>query len=239
MGFIYFPLFGFAQKEYMEDYFESAISYYKQGNIDSAWLCLGYVVDHFPDSWELLKDTDLHPFYNTEKWKIIEQKAIKNFYEVYKCENQELALELLLMGQKDQQWRKKLDDYEMGSEEYDEVWENMKVQDIANLARIEAVFHEYGYPTKELVGSTAFPIPMLIIHHSNCEKIKIYYPLIKKAVKKKGGALFFMFYEDRYLGCKGKKQKYGTQSSYNGETGKAERLPVQKRTLRKNENFNL
>ncbi len=223
-----------AQDGNIEDYYDTALVYQKKGNFDSTFYYLNYAVDNLTNSWLIFNYTDFYPLYDSIRWKDFENKVIKKIKEEYICDNKELATELLHIYQADQRWRANLHDYEEFSDEYAEISRKMIETDSSNLERVEKIIAQYGYPSRKLVGLMAIDIPLLVIHHSNCEKISQYYRLFKKTVKKEPDLQqIFMFYEDRLLLCKGKKQKYGTQSVYNEKTEKIESTPIRKSTLKK------
>lgn len=83
--------------------------------------------------------------------------------------------------------------------------------DSANIAAVEKIIDEFGYPGKTLVGEPTNSTVFLVIQH-NPDKIEEYLPIIKSAGEKgeiKMGWIAMM--EDRYLMGKGKEQIYGTQ----------------------------
>ncbi len=102
----------------------------------------------------------------------------------------------------------------------------MKDTDSANLARVEKIVEQYGYPGKTLVGEPENIAVFYVIQHAP-DKIPQYYPLIEEAAKK--GELPFRLTAmmlDRMLADEGKEQIYGTQiysrRITNKETGKEE-----------------
>ena len=102
----------------------------------------------------------------------------------------------------------------------------MKDTDSANLARVEKIVEQYGYPGKTLVGEPENKAVFYVIQHMP-DKIPQYYPLIEEAAKK--GELPFRLAAmmlDRMLAEQGKEQIYGTQiysrRITNKETGKEE-----------------
>lgn len=97
--------------------------------------------------------------------------------------------------------------------------------DPANIAKVEPIIAQYGYPGKSLVGEPTNEAVFYVIQHSG--KIPKYFPLIEEAAKK--GELPFTDYAlmlDRKLCNEGKKQIYGsqilTERITNPETGKKE-----------------
>jgi hypothetical protein len=88
--------------------------------------------------------------------------------------------------------------------------EKMYLTDKSNLARIEQIIAQYGYPGKSLVGEPANEAAFYVIQHSPV--IDKYLPLLKEAAEKK--ELKFTLYAmmlDRSLMYAGKPQLYGTQ----------------------------
>ncbi len=82
--------------------------------------------------------------------------------------------------------------------------------DSANLADVEKIFNEFGYPGKSLVGKRTSVVPFLVIQHS--DKIEKYLPLIKSAGEQGEISMkMVVMMEDRYLMEKGEEQMYGTQ----------------------------
>jgi len=82
--------------------------------------------------------------------------------------------------------------------------------DSTNLARIEEIIKEYGYPGKSLVGLPTNESTFFVLQHSN--KIDKYLPIVEKAALH--GELPFQLYAmmlDRSLMYNGKEQIYGTQ----------------------------
>jgi hypothetical protein len=90
------------------------------------------------------------------------------------------------------------------------IMNNMIKTDTLNLAFIESVITEYGYPGITLVGEGTNETAFYVIQHSS--KIEKYLPIIRKAGQEK--ELPFKkvaMMEDRYLMHQGKEQIYGTQ----------------------------
>ena len=107
----------------------------------------------------------------------------------------------------------------------DQLWTLQAEIDESNMARIETIVKQHGYPGESLVGSPANEAVFYVIQHS--EKIDHYLPLIEKAAREK--QLPFRLYammKDRSLMQNEKEQIYGTQASgfsaLNKKTGKAE-----------------
>jgi hypothetical protein len=97
--------------------------------------------------------------------------------------------------------------------------------DAANVAKVEPIIAQYGYPGKTLVGEPTNEAVFFVIQHSS--KIPKYFTLIEEAAKK--GELPFTDYAlmlDRKLCNEGKEQIYGsqiyTERITNPKTGKKE-----------------
>src|SRR5690606_17643735 len=82
--------------------------------------------------------------------------------------------------------------------------------DSTNLAEVEKIISEYGYPGVELVGKPANETVFYVIQHS--DKIEQYLPLIRNAAKNGDVSMISLAkMEDRHLMHRGKEQIYGTQ----------------------------
>ncbi|MFD2874263.1 DUF6624 domain-containing protein [Mucilaginibacter ximonensis] len=95
--------------------------------------------------------------------------------------------------------------------------------DPGNVAKVEHIIMQYGYPGKSMVGEPANEAVFYVIQHSN--KIEKYYPLIEEAGKK--GELPFTdvaLMLDRKLCNENKEQMYGSQIHFiqitDAKTGK-------------------
>ncbi|MCC8426440.1 DUF6624 domain-containing protein [Mucilaginibacter sp. UR6-11] len=102
-------------------------------------------------------------------------------------------------------------------------WNIMGKIDGANVAKVERIIAQYGYPGKTMVGEPENTTVFFVIQHSN--KIEKYYSLIAEAGKK--GELPFKYVAmmlDRKLSNENKEQIYGTQMYFqnviNPKTGK-------------------
>ena len=94
----------------------------------------------------------------------------------------------------------------------------LKYMDSLNLAKVEAIIKDYGYPGKSLVGEPANEAAWFVIQH-NFDKIESYFPILEKAgmageISMKQVAMS----EDRMLMIKGQEQIYGTQGYPNSVT---------------------
>ncbi len=94
----------------------------------------------------------------------------------------------------------------------------MQRTDVTDLARVQTILKQYGYPGKSLVGAPTNEAAWSVIQHAPAV-IPQYLPLMKVAADK--GELPFSRYAmmlDRQLMDEGKEQLYGTQArNYNDQ----------------------
>jgi len=91
-------------------------------------------------------------------------------------------------------------------------WKLQGEIDSLNMARVEEIIKQYGYPGISLVGKATNETAFYIIQHS--KRIDQYLPVVKKAAEK--NELRFQLYAmmlDRSLMYHDKEQVYGTQGS--------------------------
>jgi len=119
-----------------------------------------------------------------------------------------LCAELLAVTNRDQLVRRK----QMADRENKSLQEEVKTVDAENLARIEAVIKEHGWPGRELVGVKGAGAVWTVIQHSSLEVQKRYIGLMTKAAD--AGDLEWALVAttiDRIRVREGKPQVYGTQ----------------------------
>jgi len=136
----------------------------------------------------------------------------------------ELMEEFAVIQKTDQEQRGYMrevqDKYGWDSPQMDSLWKLQTAADEANLAKIEEVIAEHGYPGKSLVGSNYMGTAFLVIQHSNQEAQEKYLPLLKQAAddgELRWSSVALMI--DRVLLGQGKKQTYGSQVNTDQETG--------------------
>jgi hypothetical protein len=145
------------------------------------------------------------------------------------CKNPELRDELLNLGEEDQQHRLVLHElftkYPDGipQSETEKVLELQKAQDAIdqrNIARLEEIVAQYGWPGKSLVGDKAAQAAFLIVQHAELAYQEKYLPILKDAVsKKEARPSEVAMLEDRVLMRQGKSQIYGTQLVSDASSG--------------------
>lgn len=110
-----------------------------------------------------------------------------------------------------------------------EVNDRLQQADSSNLARVQAIIRQYGYPGTSLVGASTNEAAWHILQHSS--SINRYLPLVKTAAEQ-GELPYFRYAQmlDRQLMSQGLEQLYGSAAqSYrplNRATGKREPQPA-------------
>ncbi|HJR08821.1 MAG TPA: DUF6624 domain-containing protein [Pyrinomonadaceae bacterium] len=143
--------------------------------------------------------------------------------------NKTLAAELIEMGANDQKYRGVIEAEMMkmasngtaqASDEFVAAVKSQDKIDARNIARLEEIIKQHGWPGKSSVGEEASKAAFLILQHSDLARQQKYLPLLKKAARK-GDALpaDVAMLEDRILVNRGKKQIYGTQVHSGPDTG--------------------
>ncbi|HEX8423999.1 MAG TPA: DUF6624 domain-containing protein [Pyrinomonadaceae bacterium] len=143
--------------------------------------------------------------------------------------NKRLEAELLRMGADDQKYRGVIE-AEMikmsaagtndASAEFIAAVKNQDEIDARNMARLEEIIKQNGWPGKSLVGAEAGQAAFLILQHGDLARQEKYLPVLKAAAKKGDArAADVAMLEDRVLVRRGKKQIYGTQVHSGTETG--------------------
>jgi hypothetical protein len=143
--------------------------------------------------------------------------------------NKILEAELLKMGANDQKYRGVIE-AEMikmsstgaskASDEFIAAVKNQDEIDNRNIARLEEIIEQHGWPGKSLVGEEAGQAAFLILQHSDLIRQEKYLPLLKEAAKKgEARPADVAMLEDRVLVRRGQKQIYGTQVHSGSETG--------------------
>ena len=143
--------------------------------------------------------------------------------------NKALEAELLKMGVDDQKYRGVIEAEALkmaaagtakASDEYVAAVKSQDEIDARNMARLEEVIKQHGWPGKGLVGKEASQAAFIILQHTDLTRQQKYLPLLKKAARK-GDArpADVAMLEDRVLVGRGKKQIYGTQVRSGPQTG--------------------
>ena len=143
--------------------------------------------------------------------------------------NKRLEAELHQMGADDQKYRGVIEAEMMkmsstgtarASDEFVAAVKSQDEIDARNIARLEEIIKQHGWPGKSLVGKEASEAAFLILQHSNLTWQEKYLPLLKKAAREGDARLADVaMLEDRILVRSGKKQVYGTQVRSGPDTG--------------------
>ncbi|CAM2068647.1 DUF6624 domain-containing protein [Sulfidibacter corallicola] len=167
------------------------------------------------DDAHMRKDATLRSLHTHWRWKNLVAQAVEN-QQMYQSQfNAQLVDELKSIRTADQENRVQLDatikKHGSNSPEARELRAKIQATDKVNLAKVEKIIAEHGYPGKSMVGyqqTTAF----LVIQHAPLEVQEKYLPLLSAAAEsgelpKSSMALLV----DRVLARTGKKQRYGSQ----------------------------
>lgn len=96
-----------------------------------------------------------------------------------------------------------------------------------NLARLENLIEEKGWPKISEVGEKAAGAAFLVIQHSDIDKQKRYIPEIEKQCKlNEASWQSYALMYDRIEADENRPQKYGSQVIFNDKTNKYELLPL-------------
>jgi hypothetical protein len=145
-----------------------------------------------------------------------------------------LGAELLEMVRADQEVRERLNAVvEAGgsdalqTQEVRNLLEDMTAVDERNLARLDEMISEHGWPGDSLVGPEAASAASLILQHADTARQERYLPLIRDAVKDgRTDALRLAELEDEISVANTGSQLYGTEITLDLVTRVAKLVPV-------------
>jgi hypothetical protein len=181
----------------------------------------------FDNVEHLQADTDLASLHKDRRWQPLVAALQAAVAKADAHVNQALKQELAAMRRTDQGIRLKIDSLEkksgMEAAMASPLNAEMRAIDERNLARLEAIISQHGWPGRSLVGKAGATTAFLIIQHSDPTAQQKYLPQIQKAaaqgeVEKSAAALL----QDRVLMGQGKPQIYGSQLTANRDTKKYE-----------------
>ncbi|MDO7885792.1 DUF6624 domain-containing protein [Hymenobacter cheonanensis] len=213
--------------------YNSACSWALAGEPTKAFRNLNRATEAGWDNLTQLKtDPDLASLRPDKRWPQLLKKAEAAVARVEATQNIPLKRELQAMHESDQGPRRVLGPlqqrYPAGAPQLDSLYQQMKLHDTQNEARVKAIIAQYGWPGASLVGRAGSSTAFLVLQHSNLATIQEYLPLIRQAAAKGElgkGELALM--EDRVLIFQNKPQVYGSQVRSNAATGKMEFYPIQ------------
>ncbi len=113
------------------------------------------------------------------------------------------------------------------SEEEKYFWSLIHRQDSINEIEVINIIDKYGWLGANSVGDLANQALWLVIQHAPIEIQEKYLSFLKVSVEKgESEGRYLAFLEDRVLMRNGEKQIYGSQSSFNKESGKFHIYPI-------------
>ena len=213
-------------------YYNAACSWARAGETDKAFRDLTRAADA---GWENLTqlntDTDLASLRADKRWPRLLKKVQATVTRAEATQNIPLKRELATIRESDQGPRRAMGPmqqrYKNGGPQLDSLYQQMKLQDIQNEARVKAIIAQYGWPSKSLVGAAGSSTAFLVLQHSNLATIQEYLPLIRQAATKgELGKSDLALMEDRVLIFQQKPQVYGSQVRSNATTGQMEFFPI-------------
>lgn len=100
--------------------------------------------------------------------------------------------------------------------------------DSSNLAYVEMLIRNYGWPGKSFVGASGNYTVWLIIQHADLSTQQKYLPLLEASVQQgESREVDLVYLQDRILMREGKNQLYGTQVWTNSKSGAQEFWPIE------------
>ena len=124
--------------------------------------------------------------------------------------NVELQTKLLAMGAEDQSVRQNI--RPASPAELNALAEKLRAVDTRNLAELDKIVSQFGWPGIDLVGADASQAAFLILQHAPLARQKELLPLFRSAVAQgRARSADLGLLEDRILVGDGKEQRYGSQ----------------------------
>ena len=183
-----------------------AVAKSQHGDIDGDKIWNNYI--------RYLFDPDLQSLVTDDRWEEFRRMIYSKRHPIAN------TLDTIILD--DYKHRKKLE------KDRAEVWKlEQQILDSMNVVRIEKIFSQYGWPSRELAGKRAGVILVKALMHAPVDIKKKYLPLLRDAVaarKVYWEALPAL--EDRIAIEEGRRQKYGTQVATD-ERGVYYLLPVE------------
>lgn len=146
-----------------------------------------------------------------------------------------LIRQLIMMAEQEQQASEERDSVvnEKGwrSPEGQEAVRRADLTDSTNMARLEEIIAEHGWPGMSLVGNQAAMAAFLILQHADLTLQEKYLPMVQAAADKGDvERIHLAMLQDRVLMRQGKPQVYGTQLWNDPSTGELGLYPVEDST---------
>ncbi|WP_142683873.1 DUF6624 domain-containing protein [Chitinophaga polysaccharea] len=215
-------------------YYDAACYNALAGQTDKAFQYLNQSIQKgFLDIDALQKDADLISLHaKSSSWNRLLDYLKKTIKDQEQKLNLPLKSELEVIYKLDQQYRLLLDSVQKkfgaNSAQLKELWFQIDVTDSINLSKVKRIIQSYGWPGKDLVGTTANRAVWLTIQHADITEQKKYIPLLEASVKKgQSSPDNLAFLVDRINVEEGKPQIYGSQFKENPQTGENEFLKIE------------
>ncbi|MFD2069537.1 DUF6624 domain-containing protein, partial [Pontibacter silvestris] len=149
--------------------------------------------------------------------EIPQDTLLKKELETIRMKDQTLRLVLPMVEEK----------FGKNSEERKYLWSLINYQDSINVLAIKEIIEKEGWLGTNRVGYFANQSIWMVIQHAPLGIQEKYLPYLKKSVAKgESEGWYLAFLEDRILMRNGEKQKYGSQSKFNKQTGKNHIYPI-------------
>ena len=149
--------------------------------------------------------------------------------QVLPVKNRDLQTELVRMRAEDQRYRNQMQVEIMKmsslgttqqSEQLIAIVKKQDEIDKRNMARLEEIIRQHGWPGRSLVGEEAANAGFLVLQHADLTLQKKYFPLVKEGASKgEVSPADAAMLEDRILMGEGKKQIYGSAVQTGPQTG--------------------
>ncbi|MGI4761079.1 MAG: DUF6624 domain-containing protein [Janthinobacterium lividum] len=213
-------------------YYNAACSWARAGEPENAFRNLNRAAEA---GWEnltqLTTDTDLTSLHADKRWPWLLKKVKATLARAEATQNIPLKRELAAIHESDQGPRRVMGPmqqrYKNGGPQLDSLYQQMKLHDTQNEARVKAIIAQYGWPGPSLVGRAGSSTAFLVLQHSSLATIQAYLPLIRQAAAKgELGKSELALMEDRVLIFQNKPQVYGSQVRSNA-AGKMEFYPIE------------
>ena len=224
----------FGNKAYPDDRYNAGRCWALAGVPDSAFYHLSHLIakSKYKDYGKISNDTNLRSLYLDKRWDSLMKIVKSNKYEAEKNLNRPLMqlLDTILIN--DSKYRFLHDDtlktYGQNSKQMKALWKIINRYDSIDQVKVCAILDKYGWLGKDVVGDSGNTALFLVVQHADTTiKIK-YLPMLKEAVKKGNAESSQLAYiEDRILICRGKKQIYGSQLSFNDSLRVYELWPIE------------
>ncbi|GAB1308451.1 hypothetical protein KH5_11340 [Urechidicola sp. KH5] len=231
---LYEKAFQLNEKVPLRDRYNASCIYAFAENSDMAFKHLFVIANDL--KWtgidHLKNDSDLTSLHTDDRWNELCILIIKNKEAEEAHFDKALVTVLDQIYFDDQSTRNSIrsteEKYGRDSKEMDALWQEIMKKDSINLAKVEKILSEKGWPDKKLIGERGTSTLFLVIQHANQDTQEKYLPMITAALEsnnlpKRQYAIFY----DRLLLRRGERQIYGTQLAMSKERKQPYVLPLE------------